>query len=618
MTTNSTTVSQIPASEYREIKRRERKEVQEYVEKLRDSDDKYVLYREGHVVTDIKDMLRYSAERCPDRVAFMQKYDKRKPFESFTYAQVYDEVNALGTAMINAGLLGKHIGVIGVNCHEWAEAYLAIAGGVGVLVPLDKELNEEEIEQLVVKGEVAGVVTVDEKHYRMFKDIMERGNTSLECIITTTTDEHEDAERGLYSFRGMVDEGNSRIDGGDMRYINAQVVNSDMSVILFTSGTTGVAKGVMLTQKNIVLDIILSQTLVEVHESDRFFSILPLHHTYEATAAFLVPMYKAASIAYCSGLKYLLPEMAETKPTHLLGVPLIFENFYSKIQRTLKKEKKDKLLNGVLRVNRVTSKVRLNIAKAVAGKVTDTFGGNMTHFISGGAAIDGYIMDFFSDLGIRSIVGYGLTECSPIVALNPDRRKLVKNASVGHIIPFTECRINDPDEDGIGEICFKGPTIMLGYYKDPAATEAVLKDGWFSTGDLGYIDKDNYVYITGRKKSVIITANGKNVFPEELEGYMLKSPFVEEVMVWGDEKNEDPLRRGIYATVRISREAVEEKLGEEPSSDKVKDLIQREVDRINADLPLFKKINHIVIRDREFVKTTSLKIKRFVEDNRRA
>lgn len=618
MNSNTMTDWQIPISEYREVKRRERKEIKELLDTLRESDDPRVLYRDHHVVTDFKDMLRYSAERFPDNIAFMQKYDKRKPFETFTYAQVYDEVNALGTGMVELGLKGKHVSVIGTNCMEWCEAYLAITGGIGVVVPLDKELNEAEIEQLLIKGEVSGIVTVDKTHYSMLKKIKASGKTGLEIIITATTDEHEDAENGLYSFSQLVKQGEEMIERGDRRYLDAQVINSELATILFTSGTTGVSKGVMLTQKMILIDAIVAVTLVEVRPTDVFFSVLPLHHTYEATASFVCPVYSGACIAYCSGLKYILSEISETQPTHMLAVPVIFENFYNKIQRMVKKEKKDKILNALLKMNRVTSRVRLDIAKNATKQITDTFGGNMRTMICGGAAVDAYIMDFFADLGIRAIVGYGLTECSPIIALNPDLKKYTRNDSVGYVLPFSECRIDSPDENGIGEICFRGPTIMLGYYKDQAATDEAIRDGWFYTGDIGYLDKNNYVYITGRKKNVIITGNGKNVFPEEVESYLLRSQYIQEVMVWGDEKNEDPLKRGIYATVRVNEEEVEELLGKGFSEEKVRELIQKEVDKINKGIPLFKKINHVIIRKRDFQKTTSLKIKRFVEDNKNA
>ena len=607
------------ADEYRKVKQQEYDEINQILEEIRQSDEPRFIYRHMHAVTDLKDMLRYSAEHYGDLALFRQKFPGEDGFRDITFRQVQEDVNALGTAMLDLGLKGKHIGVIGKNCYEWTESYLAVTGGVGIIVPLDKELLEDELKQLVLKGELSAVITVENKHYEIFKRIRESGETGLEYVINAAMEEDESVSKGFLSWGKLREAGRARVAAGERSFVDAQILNRDLAVILFTSGTTGTAKGVMLSNRNLVLDTIISQALLEVRTGDIFFSILPLHHTYECTATFLECLYTGATMAFCQGLRYMVRDLKELKPTMFLAVPVIYENFFNKIVRNVRAQGKEKQLMTLLRVNKVTKRFGFDISRKATEQIRDVFGGNIRTLITGGAPLDGAIMDFFCDIGFRAVQGYGLTECSPIIALNPDVRKYMKNASAGHLLPHTECKIVDQDENGVGEICFRGPTVMMGYYKDPEKTAEVLDaDGWFYTGDLGYLDEDNYVFITGRKKNVIITGNGKNVFPEELEFYVMKSPYIEECMVWGDETNEDPLKRGIYATVRVNKEEIAEKFGENYTQKQLEEFIDREIDKVNEELPLFKKINHVVLRDREFDKTTAMKIRRFVEDNKRA
>ena len=578
----------------------------------------FVKYKDSRPITDIKHMIETSAELYGDNTAFYQKYKGDETFTAISYRQMIEKVNGLGTALIHHGLQGKRIAVIGENSSEWAVSYLAVLCGTGIVVPLDKELHEEELKQLTVKGELSAVITVENKYYETFKAIKESGESQLEYVINAAMEEDESPKDGYISWNKLRETGRKAVHNGDRKYIDAPVVNTDLSVILFTSGTTDVSKGVMLNQKNLVLDTYLAQTLLEVRQGeDTFFSILPLHHTYECTATFLECVYNGATMAICQGLKYIVKDMQETQPNLLLGVPVIFENLYNKITRNVRKSGKEKQLNALFRINRVTKKIGLDISKQATKQITELFGGKLRTVICGGAAVDGDILDYFGNLGFRSVQGYGLTECSPVIALNPDSAKFINNKSAGYLFPLSECKIVDKDEDGRGEICFRGPTVMMGYYKDPERTaEAIDSDGWYHTGDLGYIDEQEYVYITGRKKSIIITGNGKNVYPEELEYYLQKSEYISESMVWGDETNENPTRRGIYATIRVNKEAIEDKFGTDCSKEQVTEFINREVDKANENLPLFKKITHVIIRDREFNKTTTHKILRRDEDNK--
>lgn len=618
MNTNLMIGRSIPAEEYKEIRRQERAEMDRIQEQIDNWSNPRVQYRGHHIPVDLKDMLETTVARFPERALFKQKFNRNEPFREITFRQVLDDVYALGTALLDLGLREKKIGVIGKNSYQWCETYLAVTGGVGVIVPLDKELHEEELKQLTVKGELSAVITVENKYYETFKAIKESGESQLEYVINVAMEEDESPKDGYISWNKLRETGRKAVHNGDRKYIDAPVVNTDLSVILFTSGTTDVSKGVMLNQKNLVLDTYLAQTLLEVRQGeDTFFSILPLHHTYECTATFLECVYNGATMAICQGPKYIVKDMQETQPNLLLGVPVIFENLYNKITRNVRKSGKEKQLNTLFRINRVTKKIGLDISKQATKQITELFGGKLRTVICGGAAVDGDILDYFGNLGFRSVQGYGLTECSPVIALNPDSAKFINNKSAGYLFPLSECKIVDKDEDGRGEICFRGPTVMMGYYKDPERTaEAIDSDGWYHTGDLGYIDEHEYVYITGRKKSIIITGNGKNVYPEELEYYLQKSEYISESMVWGDETNENPTRRGIYATIRVNKEAIEDKFGTDYSKEQVTEFINREVDKANENLPLFKKITHVIIRDREFNKTTTHKILRRDEDNK--
>lgn len=569
MNTNLMIGRSIPAEEYKEIRRQERAEMDRIQEQIDNWSNPRVQYRGHHIPVNLKDMLETTVARFPERALFKQKFNRNEPFREITFRQVLDDVYALGTAFLDLGLREKKIGVIGKNSYQWCETYLAVTGGVGVIVPLDKELHEEELKQLTVKGELSAVITVENKYYETFKAIKESGESQLEYVINVAMEEDESLKDGYISWNKLREAGRKAVHNGDRKYIDAPVVNTDLSVILFTSGTTDVSKGVMLNQKNLVLDTYLAQTLLEVRQGeDTFFSILPLHHTYECTATFLECVYNGATMAICQGLKYIVKDMQETRPNLLLGVPVIFENLYNKITRNVRKSGKEKQLNTLFRINRVTKKIGLDISKQATKQITELFGGELRTVICGGAAVDGDILDYFGDLGFRSAQGYGLTECSPVIALNPDNAKFINNKSAGYLLPLSECKIVDKDEDGFGEICFRGPTVMMGYYKDPERTaQAIDSDGWYHTGDLGYIDEQEYVYITGRKKSIIITGNGKNVYPEELEFYLQKSEYISESMVWGDETNADPTRRGIYATIRVNKEAIEDKFGADYSKE---------------------------------------------------
>ena len=601
--------------DYRELKKMEMKRAEAVIEALNTSKDPYVVYKTSRPITDLKHMLNTSVELYADNVAFRQRFVKDEPFREITYREALDTVNGLGTALIAHGLKGKRISVIGENCYQWATSYLAAVCGTGVVVPLDKELSAQELKQLVIEADVAAVLFT-KKYEEMFKDMMASGDTKLELLVNLSSSAGDEAE-GILSWEGLVEEGKKLVEGGDRSFIDAEIYADEMSVLLFTSGTTGIAKGVMLSHRNICEDLMSAPTILNVNTWDIFFSVLPVHHTYECTCGFLMPLYKGASIAYCEGLKYIVKNLAEVRPTMLLAVPLIFENLYNNIMKNVRKQGKEGLVRKVLAINKVTKKIGMDLNKLLLKDILKVFGGRMRVLISGGAAIDPAILQFFNDLGFIAVQGYGLTECAPMAALNPDQHKNMRNSSVGHLLPGMEVKIEDKNEDGIGEICVKGPNVMMGYYNMPEETAKVIRDGWFHTGDLGYVDDKDFIYITGRKKNVIITANGKNVFPEELEYYLGRSNLVSESMVWAqeDEAGQDTV---IVATIKPDMEEVEAVIGKEAASDtaQVEKFLWAEVDKINEDLPFFKKIKKVTVRREEFEKTTGKKIKRFVESNK--
>lgn len=597
---------------YQQKKALEMKRAKAFADDLTQSNDPYVRYKSSRPITDIKQMFESSVALYGDNVAFMQKFEKDKPYTSITYREALSDVNGLGTALINRGLKGKRIAIIGETCYQWESSYLAVIGGAGVVVPLDKELAAGELQQLIIDAE-ASCVIFSKKYTKIFTDMKASGQTGLEILVSFDEIDHSEE---VLSWKTLIEEGKNQIAQGDRQFLDAEIDGDAMAVLLYTSGTTGIAKGVMLSHWNLAFDLMSAPTILNVNTWDIFFSVLPVHHTYECTCAFLMPLYKGAAIAYCQGLKYITKNLEEVKPTMLLGVPVLIESLYKKIWQNVRKKGKEKTLRRLLSLNRKTKKAGLDISKPFTKEILEVFGGRMRVLISGGAAIDPDILQFFNDLGIIAVQGYGLTECSPMAALNPDVLKDMRNASVGHLLPGMEVKLVDIDEEGVGEICFKGDNIMQGYYKNPQATEEILIDRWFHTGDLGYIDEEDFIYITGRKKNVIITKNGKNVFPEELEYYLGRVPYIAESMIWGDEGEDGSNDTTIIATVTLSEEDVADKLGESYTDEEARDLIWEEVDKINEELPYYKKIKQIRIRKEDFEKTTGKKIKRFVEANR--
>lgn len=590
-------------------KEADRKWAQEIADLVNNDPRPAVKYKESRPITDIRDMILSSTALYPDNVAFYEKEKKGAPYGKTTYREMTEKMNALGTALVDLGLKDKRIAIIGANSSRWALSYLATVCGTGVVVPLDKELPAETLEVFITQAQVSAVI-FDRKYEEMFRSIKEKNTNMLAVLINM--DAAEDSAISL-SWKGLVERGRELIAKGDRRFLNAEIDTDVMSVLLFTSGTTGRSKGVMLSQKNLASDIMLAPTILKVNSYDIFFSVLPVHHTYECTCGFMMPLYKGAAIAYCEGLKYITKNLEEIKPTMFLGVPAIFEKLYKKIWQNVRKKGKENTLKKIIGINNKTKKVGINIGKIFFKDILAVFGGRMRIMICGGAAISPEVLDGIRDFGINAVQGYGLTECAPLAALNPDTAPVA--SSIGIEFPGIKLEVQDVNEEGIGELCVKGPNVMMGYYQMPEETAEAVQDGWFHTGDLGYIDEQGYAYITGRKKNVIITKNGENVYPEEVEYTLNLSPIIEESMVYQTEA-ENKNDTIIAASIVLDMEGVEEFYGEDMSDEELENLVWEVVDKYNAINPVYKQIRKINVRKAELKKNTSKKIIRFAEENK--
>lgn len=559
-------------------------------------------YHKVEEVTNFKDMIYRSAEIYASRTAFKLK-DKNKNIFNVTYAEFKKDIVALGTSLIEHGLLNKRICVIGKNSYEWAVSYLA-ATIVGVVVPIDKELHTHDVINFMNVSEASAILG-DGKNLNLIIENSENLNNKNTYFIYFN--EFKKNANSIL-FDDIKNNGQELVDNGNKQFDEIEINPDEMRILLFTSGTTGKAKGVCLSQRNICSNILSIYGIVKVRRNDLFFSVLPLHHTYECTIGFLLPIYSGASIAYCEGLKYILKNMNEYHPSVILCVPLLLENMHKNIIKNLNKSLPDKYKSKDKNANPYNN-LPFYMKPFVKSKIKNSLGGRLRVFIVGAAPINPIIADDFDALGLNSLQGYGLTECSPLVAGNTDFYK--RNDSAGLPIPNVAYKIDNPNDEGVGEIIVQGPNVMLGYYKDDDATNKTIIDGWFHTGDLGKIDENGYLYITGRCKSVIVTKNGKNIYPEELEYYLNDSPLISEALVLGIHKDNDD-ETYINAQIFPNMEAIKESFkGSLPTKDEIKKIMSDVISSINKNLPNYKHIKEFDIRDKEFDKTTTQKIKRY-------
>ena len=556
-----------------------------------------------HSIDSIQDMLLQSVREHGKRRALTDF--NPTPIPEASYEELLQHVQALGTALFKLGIKERsHIALIGENRVQWGIAYLTAACYNLVIVPVDKNLNKTEVLNIIHESDAEAVIFSG-----TYASHFETTHQSLKKIRHYIHMDLPADEGDFLSMKAMMD----RVSPEQYR-IMPTVKPEELSIIVFTSGSLGRAKGVMLTQKNIVTDLMGMVKMVRLIPEDRFLSVLPIHHTYECTCGFLCPLYKGCSVFFARSLKTILDDLKKSRATILLGVPLLYEKMYRNIKKGMNEKLATRILvPPMLGASRLLKKAGWKQApRKLFGTLHEKFGGHIRLFIAGGAAPDPQIAAGLRNLGFMFLQGYGLTETAPILTLN--RLEAFKDEAAGLPLPGVTIKIHEPDENGVGEVWAKGDNVMPGYYKNDEATrEAIDREGWFHTGDLGYIDKDGFLHISGRKKNVIIAANGKNVFPEEIEDLLNRSPLIQESMVYGESTGD--YNEKIKAQVVVDGEALisrSEAKKQKITEDWIRQVVRTEINKVNKQLPSYKRIQDFLVREEEFAKTTTQKIKRYM------
>ena len=554
--------------------------------------------------TDLKDMLNKSGEKYGNCTAFiLQEKDGER---NVTHKEFRNEINYLGTAMIEMGLKNKKIAVISENRYEWEVAYLAIAAGTGIVVPLDKALPENEIESSIMRSEVEAIF-YSKKYEETMARIQKNGNSRLKYFISMDLEKNE---FNKFSQKEITAKGKELVEKGNREFIDAKIDNEKMGIMLFTSGTTSMSKIVMLSHKNIVTNIMDIRQVFDLDETALFLSFLPLHHTFECTVGFLYPVSIGAGIVFSKGVRHLGDEIKNFHISAMIVVPVLIEKIYEKILKGIEKKGKLGIVKKITKLSDVLLKCGIDVRKKIFKDVHENLGGNLQIVVTGGAALNPDVQKGLQSLGLNVLQGYGLTETSPVIAAELTNQK--RSGSIGKKFPSVEVKLADVDkETGVGELLVKGDNVMLGYYNnDEANKECFTSDKWLRTGDYAKIDKDGYIFISGRKKFVIVLQNGKNVYPEELETLINNLPMIKESMVYGAPEKDGDVT--ISVKVVYDKDYIKEKFGT-PTETEIKDLIWKEIKNINRTMPKYKYIKSLIITDEEFEKTTTNKIKRAVE-----
>ena len=563
----------------------------------------------------IQEVFYKSIRENKDRTIVLEKYDPKGKYTEITYRQFGEDVIGFGTALMRKLQLGSNprVLILSETTYHWYVSYMTMLCGNGIAVPTDKELPDNELEN-VIKRSRADVVIYSARKEDSIKKILSN-IPDVKYFVKMYSEEGFDGKN--VGMQYLIEEGKNLVANGDEAYSKLRVIPDDFKVLLFTSGTTSSAKGVMLSSRNLAENINAVSAYVKLYPEDRFFSVLPLHHTYESSIGFLLPMAWGCSIAICQGLKHIVPNLQETKPTAMLAVPLLVENLYKKINATIKKSKKDGLVNSMIHVTNALKMVGVDMKRKVFAEIHENLGGRIRVIVSAAAPIDAKVGKWIEDIGIAFLQGYGLTETAPISALTPEFEPKV--GSAGKAIFKAELKIDSPNENGEGEVLIKTPTLMLGYYEDEEATNQALEivDGerWFHSGDIGYLDQDGFLYITGRCKNVIVTQNGKNIYPEEIELLLAQVPEIKECMVYGKEDSEDKDNKELIISVKVipNMEEIEEKYGKDLPEEKIREIIWNKIKEVNKQLTSYKAIKNLEIKHDEFEKTTTMKIKRYAE-----
>ncbi len=552
---------------------------------------------------NIREALNSAIEKYPESIAFTIKNKKGKEvnYRKVSYKEFGEEINSLGTALISLGLKDKRIAIIGKNRYEWMLSYCAVLNGVGIAIPLDKGLPEQEIISSIQRSK-ADVIIFEETLADTINKIREEKCTKLsDFIIMDNVDKY-----GFTTINSLLEKGKELLNQGNTQYIDAEIDNDKMSIILFTSGTTSLSKAVMLSHRNIASNISAMNKNYKFYNTDVNIAFLPFHHTFGSTGT-LMMLNNGVNTVFCDGLRHIQENLKEYKVSVFICVPLIIEAMHKKIMQTLEKTGKTKVVEKGKKISKALLKIGIDVRRKLFKEIIDNLGGALRLVVSGAAALNKQVEEDFNAFGITTIQGYGLTETSPVLCA--ERVGQNRYGSSGFPLVNVQIKIDEPNEQGIGEIVAKGPNVMLGYYEDEEATRDVLKDGWFHTGDLGYFDKDNYLFISGRKKSVIVLKNGKNVYPEELEVLINELPYVEESMVFGFPKDDDLL---LSAKIVYNKDYAKNNWSELSEQD-IEAKIWNDIKEINNTLTNFKHIKKIIVTDEPMIKTTTAKVKRHEE-----
>lgn len=555
---------------------------------------------------NLKEMINLSAQKHGDKPAFRFKTDKPGEFRNITFNDFLNDINALGTKLINMGLSDKRIAIISDNRYEWALAYMAIACGTGVVVPLDKMLPANELEALIIRSGVEAIF-YSSKYDEVMQDIRNRKTTDLRYYISMDL---EKRENGVYSQKELVKAGKELIEKGNRKFLDAKINNEAMGFMLFTSGTTAMSKAVMLSHKNIASNLMDIAKVLNLDERDTLLSFLPLHHTFECTVGFLYPISRGSSIAYCEGIRHIANNIKEYQITAMISVPALYESIYKRLMKNIEKKGKLPEVEKMIKLTNMFSKVGIDLKRVIFKDIIDGLGGKIRLLVNGAAALSPEVEKGFNDLGITTVQGYGLTETSPVISAGTDFEQRI--GSVGKVFPSVKLKIVDKDENGIGEIHVKAPTVMLGYYQNEEATKEVLDKGWFNTGDLGYVDKKGFLFLCGRKKSVIVLKNGKNVFPEEIETVINKIEGVKESFVYGQAEEDDKIDLKVCAKIVYDKELMKETYNAQ-TEEEIYNVLWDKIKEINKTMPEYKYVKRITVTEEELVKTTTQKIKRHEE-----
>lgn len=582
----------------------------------------------GTNYSTVKEIFNESTRKYRDKEFVLEVFNKRKGYEEVTYGKFRRDVLNFGTGLTKVlGLEGERIVIIGETTYEWYVSYMAMLLGVGIAVPVDKELPENELENLVSRSKATAII-YSSKHKDMVKKVAFKCDAVKYCIEMNSNEVgdlvHRDKKKKdlviddeaftILGFDFIMEEGEVFVNLGDNYLLEKEIDPDAFAVLIFTSGTTSASKGVMLSNRNLAANVNAVTHYVRIYPEDRLFSVLPLHHTYESTIGFIYPMAMGASIAVCQGLKHIANNLKESQPTAIIAVPLLIEALHKKINTTISKSGKAGQVNTLIKITNSMKALGIDVKKKVFKEIYNSLGGKLRIVVSAAAPIDMKVGKWFEDMGILFLQGYGLTETAPIAALTPEFEP--KIGSAGKAVVVDQIKIKEPNENGEGEILIKGDTLMIGYYEDEVATKNAIQDGWFNSGDIGYMDEDGFIFITGRSKNVIVTQNGKNIYPEEIELLLSHIEEISESMVYGKEvKGEKELI--VTARVIPNYDFIREQYGydmeHEFTKEEIYKIIWEKIRLVNRRLTNYKCIKTLEIKEGAFEKTSTMKIKRYAE-----